>query len=97
MPFAFPMVCGELRDHSSGCFFCFSNIRITSKSRHTVYHPALPSTMRPVPHSEELPVQKPPTFSNDKSDSDENRGQQIWDNVDIDPTSEASFFSSELH
>jgi len=98
MPFAFPMVWGELRDHASGCFFCFSNIRrITSKSRHTVNHPALPSTMRPVQQSEELPVPKPPTFSNDNSDSDENLRRQVGDNVDFDPTSEASCFSSELH
>ena len=97
MAFAFPMVWGELRDHASGCFFCFSNIRrITYKYRHKVYHPALPSIMRPVPHSKELPVPKPPTFSNDNSDSDENRGQQVADNVDIDPTSEASCFSSEI-
>ena len=98
MPLAFPMVWRELRDQVSGCFFCFSNIsRITSKSRHTVNHPALPSAMRPVPQCEELPVPKPPTFSNDDSDSDEDRGQQVGDNVDFDPTSEASSSSSELH
>jgi len=34
-------------------------------------------------------------FSNDNSDSDEDHGQQEWDNVDCDPTSEASSSSSE--
>ena len=41
----------------------------TSKSKHT----DLPSAMRPLPHSEELPVLQPPenlTFIDDNSDSD---------------------------
>jgi hypothetical protein len=29
---------------------------ITSKSKHTVKYPDLPSAMRPAPYSEELPV-----------------------------------------
>jgi len=44
---------------------------IASKSRHTVKCPDLPSAIRPVPHSKELPVIKPPenpTFSDDNSD-----------------------------
>jgi hypothetical protein len=51
-----------------------------------------------VPHSGELPVPKPPenlTFSNDNSDSDVDCGQQKGDNVDCDPTFEASCSSSE--
>jgi len=50
-----------------------TNIRgITSKSRHTVKYPDLPSAVRPIPHSEEYPVPKPAenlTFSDDISDS----------------------------
>ncbi|UYV75878.1 hypothetical protein LAZ67_13001645 [Cordylochernes scorpioides] len=44
---------------------------ITSKSRHTVEYPDLPSAMRPVPHSDILPVPQPPEnviFSDDDSD-----------------------------
>ena len=51
---------------------------ITSKSRHTVKYPDLPSAVRAVSDSQELPVQRPPenlTFNNDNSDSGENHGQ----------------------
>jgi hypothetical protein len=47
--------------------------------------------MRPVPHSEELPVPKPTenlTFSDHGFDSDEDYGQEESNNVDCDPTFE---------
>jgi hypothetical protein len=65
-----------------------------------VKYPDFPSAIRPVPHSEELFVPKPPenlTFSDDSSDSNEVHGQQEGDNVDCDPTFEASCSSSESH
>jgi hypothetical protein len=72
------MVSSEPKDHSSDCYFCLTNITgITSK--HTVKYPDLALAMRPIPHSEELPIPKPlenPNFSNDNSDSDDYHGQQ---------------------
>jgi len=56
--------------------------------------------MRPVPHSKELPVTKPPvnpTFSDENSDSDEDQGQCVGDNSDCDPTFKASCPPSEPH
>jgi hypothetical protein len=53
--------------------------------------------VRFVSHSEELPVSKPPanlTFGDDRSDSDEDHGQQGGDNVDCDLTFEARCSSS---
>ncbi|UYV84544.1 hypothetical protein LAZ67_X002577 [Cordylochernes scorpioides] len=52
---------------------------ITSKSRHAVEYPDLPSAMRPAPHSDYLPVPYPPEnviFSYDDSDR---REQQLDD------------------
>ena len=60
-------------------------------------YPVLPSAVRPVPHSEDLLVPKPLIFNNDNSGYDECRGQQEGDNVDFDPTSEASCSTSEPH
>jgi hypothetical protein len=63
----------------------------------TVKYPHLPSSVRHVPHSKELPVPKPPenlTFSDVTSDSEEDHGQQE-DNVECDLTFEASCSSSE--
>jgi hypothetical protein len=71
---------------------------ITSKSKHTVNYPDLPSAMRPVPHSEELPVPKPLkilTFNDENSDSDKDCRQQERDNTDCNPTFKASCSSSD--
>ncbi|UYV67602.1 hypothetical protein LAZ67_5001347 [Cordylochernes scorpioides] len=72
MPFTVPMIWREPKDHSSDCYFCLTKTTgITSKSRHTVEYPDLPSAMRPVPHSDILPVSQPPEnviFSDDELD-----------------------------
>ena len=62
MPFAIPVVWSEPTDHVSHCYFCLiSIIGVIASSKHTVQYPNLPSAMRPVPHTAELPVPKPPT------------------------------------
>jgi len=62
MHFAIPVVWTDHTNHFSDCYFCLTRITgVTAKSKHTVRYPSLPSTMRPVPHSAELPVPKPPT------------------------------------
>jgi len=98
MLFTIPMVWSEPEVHSSDCYFCLTSITgITSKSEHTVKYPDMAPAMRPILHSEELPVPKPLenlTFSDDNSDSDDH-GKQEWDNVDSDPTSEATSSSYE--
>jgi hypothetical protein len=73
---------------------------ITSKSKYMVKYSDLPSTIRPVPHSQELPVAEPLeylTFSDDSSDSDEDHRQQERGNVDCDLIFVASCSSSEPH
>jgi len=61
MPFTIPMFWREPKDHSSNCYFCLTNITGNIyKSKHTVKYPILPPAMRPVSHSEELPVPKSP-------------------------------------
>ncbi|UYV69440.1 hypothetical protein LAZ67_6003617 [Cordylochernes scorpioides] len=59
------------------------NSGITSKSRHTVEYPDLPSAMRPVLYSDILPVPQPREnviFSDDDSD----RREQQWDNTNFE-------------
>jgi hypothetical protein len=56
--------------------------------------------MTPVPHCREISVPKSPenlTFGDDNSDSDEDRVEEEEDNVDCDPTFEASCSSLEPH
>jgi hypothetical protein len=94
------MVWREQEDNSSDCYFYLTDeTQMTCKSEHPVKCPDLPSAIRPVPHSEELPVPKLPenlTFNDDKSDSDDH-GQQEGDNVDRDPTFQASYSSPKPH
>jgi len=78
MSFTVRMVWRESKDHSSDCHPSVTNItKITSKFTHTVKYQDFLSTIRPVPHNEELPVPKPPenlTFSDVNSNSDEDHG-----------------------
>jgi len=66
--FAIPIVWRVPTDHVSDYYFCLTSITgVTAKSRHSVQYANLPSAMRPVPHSAELPVPKSPinmTLSN---------------------------------
>ncbi|UYV63191.1 hypothetical protein LAZ67_2003388 [Cordylochernes scorpioides] len=65
MPFAVPMIWREPKDHSSDYYFCLTKTTsITSKSRHTVEYPDLSSAMRPVPHSDILPMPQPSENTN---------------------------------
>jgi len=69
-----------------------------AKSKHTVQYPNLPSAMRPIPQSAELPVRKPPknmTLS-DSDSSDEDVGQANK-NMDFDPTFARACSSNETH
>ena len=87
-PFAIPMVWRQFTDHVSDCYFCLTNITcVTTKSKHTVQYPNLPSALRAVPHSEELPVPKPPTnMTLSDSESSEEDISQTNNNMDCDPT-----------
>ena len=54
----------------------------------------MPYTMGYAPHSEQLPITKPPenlNFGNEIYDFDEDLGQQGRDNIDYDPTFESSY------
>ena len=99
--FTVPIVWREPKDHSSKCYICLTNITVlTSKSKHPVKYPDLPSTIRSVLHCKELPVAEPleyPTFSDDNSSSDEDHKQQERGNADCDLVFEASCSSSEPH
>jgi hypothetical protein len=55
------MVWREPKDHLTDCYFCLTKIAgHTSKSKHTIVYPSIPSALRPVKHYDSLPVIKPP-------------------------------------
>ena len=97
MPFSIPVVRWEPTDHDSDCYFCLTTITgVTEK--HTVQYPNLPSAMRPVPHSAELPVPKPPTnMTLSGSESSDEDVCQVNNNMDCDPTFAGASSSNESH
>ena len=99
LPFAIPIVWREPAVCVSDCYFSLTSITgVTAKSKHTVQYPSLPSAMRPVPHSAESPVTKPPTNMtlSDCESSDVDVGQANK-NMDCDPTFAGADSSNEPH
>ena len=55
--FAIPLVWQEPKDHCNDYYFCAVKIKgINRKNRNSLRHSNLDCVIRPVPHSEELPV-----------------------------------------
>ena len=94
VPFAIPMVWREPTDHVSDSYFCLTSVTgVTAKSKHTVQYSNLPSAMRPVPHSAELPVPKPPTnMTLSYSESSDEDVRQANNNMNCDPNFCRSLF-----
>ena len=57
MGFAVPMIWQEQRDHITDCYFCLTKTKgYNQRNRKKILYPNLPSAIRPVPHSADLPV-----------------------------------------
>ena len=70
--FAVPIVWREPRNHADDSYFCLTNITgFNASSREKIKYPNLRSAMRPVPHSDDLPVPTPPVNKDLLSSSDE--------------------------
>ena len=62
MAFAVLMVWREPTNHVEDCYFCLTlpiKAGLSLKKIGTVKHPYLPSAIRPIPHSDSLPVPTP--------------------------------------
>ena len=61
LSFGIPMVWREPQNHVNDCYFCMTNISgFNAKTKSLITYPNLPSAIRPVPHSVEVPI---PEFS----------------------------------
>lgn len=66
MPFGIPMVWREPRDHLTDCYFCLCNTKgFNKKTKSSIVYPDLPSAIRPIIHSEDVPVPAPPLSIDD--------------------------------
>ena len=62
LKFAIPMIWREPKDNNRDCYFCMSNIQGHTHKKKSIQYPnKLDSAMRPVPHSDSLPVPMPPS------------------------------------
>ena len=71
LPFGVPMIWREQHDHSSDCYFCLTDTKgYNTKNKDCIKYPNLPSAIRPVSHSAEIPVPTAPvTLPSNESDS----------------------------
>jgi hypothetical protein len=93
------MVWREPTDQVSYCDFCLTSITgVTAKSKHCVQYFNLPSLVKPLPHSVELPMPKLPTnmMPSDSESNDEDIGQAN-ENMYCDPAFAGSCSSNEPH
>ena len=62
MPFAIPRIWREPTNHLNDCYFCLVDVSKAKsvKGRKNIEYPCLPSSIAPVPHSNELPIPIPP-------------------------------------
>ncbi|GBM46311.1 hypothetical protein AVEN_88005-1 [Araneus ventricosus] len=76
MPFAVPVMWREPTNHIHDCYFCMVppvSGGFTKKNKRIIEYPNIPSALRPVSHSEGLPIPEPPTdfsISSDEEDLD---------------------------
>ena len=97
MKFAVPMVWRESQDHLSDCYFCITQMKeISSKSKSTVKYPNLPSAMRPVPHSENLPIPHTPTHLTLEEESELKAATEVPKEEQDDATFETSHLPLNL-
>ena len=77
MPFAVPMIRRKPTDHVNYCYFCLTpSIKkgFNRKKKSVIEYPNIPSAIRPIPHSDELPIPEPreiDLLSSDNAESSE--------------------------
>jgi hypothetical protein len=78
------------KDHLKDRYFCLTKISgISLKSKHSIQYLSLPSAVRPVLHSQDLPFPKPPekwTIDDDSSDDEPIPMEQDITDPDFQPS-----------
>ncbi|XP_066198436.1 uncharacterized protein [Saccopteryx leptura] len=96
MPFGIPMVWREPKDHNSDCYFCLIHTKgIGKKKRHMIAYPNIPSAIRPIPHSETLPVPVFNGFISSKDEESEHGDQVYFDKMHEEMVVESEASSSD--
>jgi hypothetical protein len=101
MPVAFPMIRSEPTDHLTDCYVCIvPPLRHgITKKKITVSYPYISYAIRPVPHTEDVPVPVPPQQYNLDSDGEptENREKTLQPSTSTDADFTADLQFNEFH
>ena len=82
------MIWREQKNHVDDCYFCLVNVKgYNKRNKHKLQYPNLASALRPIPHSEKIPV---PTFTELSEIDDEELGL-FFDSSQTDEDSELDF------
>jgi len=102
VPFAHPMIWREPTNHLTDCYFCIVPPLwhgITKRKKRTVNYRNISSAIRPLAHTEDLPVPVPPQQyildSDDKSTENREKTPQPSTPTDVDFTADLQF--NEFH
>ena len=81
MPFAVPMIWREPTNHATDCYFCLTNVKgMNKKNKNKIQYPNIPSALRPVPHSDDLPIPVPAAHLDDLPDTESESPNESDDN-----------------
>ena len=83
MKFAIPRIWREPTNHTNDCYFCMvdPSIRRTGKNAPAIVYPSIPSSIAPVPHSDQLPVPIP-SRAQDPVSADESATDEVDITID---------------
>ena len=89
--FGIPMVWREPRNHHDDCFFCMvKSLGRNAKSMKHIKYPNIPSAMRPVPHSDDVPVPIRPEYVHRNSSS--NSSSSDREDADVEEEFNSTLF-----
>ncbi|XP_042233503.1 uncharacterized protein LOC121873827 [Homarus americanus] len=84
MPFGVPMVWREQMNHHDDCYFCMTKVAgFNKKTKDHIIYPDIPSAIRPVSHSDDIPVPVPPDTWEISSEADTSDTNEM--EVDYEP------------
>lgn len=97
LKFGLPRIWREPKDHSNDCYFCTVVVtgHCRGKKTDVFAYPDIPSSMRPVKHSENLPVPEPPAAAMQVSANSSNESDSGEEFVDDDDAQAKPHFPNQ--
>ena len=96
MPFAVPMIWREPTNHATDCYFCMTNVKgMNKKNKNKIKYLDILSAIRPVPHSDDLPIPIPPLQLVELSESEFDDDRDSGDIYNLAEDEQPKLFSQD--